>query len=102
MSIQISDDHLDRIINDGTYNNWILVAMATELKELRAQVAELERRLAVPVVLRGGSLKPDGKFWYNENTVRQMIRDAGYPVEDNPDPLLKRCAAAPSPSAENE
>lgn len=42
--ITVSDDHLDRIIDDGTYNNLILFAMAVELKESRTKLAACETR----------------------------------------------------------
>lgn len=35
-----------------------------------------------PVILRGGTLKPDGMFWYNEHTVSELIRDAGGSVKE--------------------
>lgn len=34
-----------------------------------------------PVVLQGGHLKPDGKFWYDEDTISNILYQAGIEVQ---------------------
>lgn len=34
-----------------------------------------------PVVLQGGRLKPDGKFWYDEDTISNILYQAGIEVK---------------------
>lgn len=36
---------------------------------------------AKPVVLQGGHLKPDGKFWYDEDTISNILYQAGIEVK---------------------
>ena len=45
-----------------------------DVKELGAQPQK-------PVVLQGGRLKPDGKFWYDEDTISSILKRAGVEVK---------------------
>lgn len=47
----------------------------------KAEKPAMTQSHTLKLVLRGGSLRPDGRFWYSETTIKQIAAEAGIEVQ---------------------
>lgn len=47
----------------------------------KAEKPAMKPSHTLKLVLRGGSLRPDGRFWYSETTIKQIAAEAGIEVQ---------------------
>lgn len=47
----------------------------------KAEKPAMKQSHTLKLVLRGGSLRPDGRFWYSETTIKQIAAEAGIEVQ---------------------
>ena len=52
-----------------------------KIRSAEAEIAALKAKLANPVVLTGGSIKPDGKIWYSDTNIIKILKDYGVEVK---------------------